>query len=306
MSKLEDAREILTALRVPKAQRNDMCCYVLIALAGIEENGEWTQARNKFMRIHDIRVKIKAGYNVVYAENTHESLRKDAVKPFMLAAFVENYAPATNSPKYSYRLTDEMVELLQSYGTTVWKERLNDFQKKHESLIKLYESKRKIKKMPVRINGDDFTFSEGKHNQLQKAILEEFAPRFAPGTECLYIGDTTKKDLVKNAKTLEKLGVDITLHDKMPDVILYSEEKGWLYFIEAVTSVGPMSAERILEIEKMTEKVTTGKIYVTAFLDFKTYKKFSESLAWETEVWIAEMSDHMIHLNGDKFMGPRK
>lgn len=306
MSKLEDAREILTELQVPKAQRNDMCCYVLIALAGIEENGKWTQANNKFMRIHDIRVKIKAGYNVVYAENTRESLRKDAVKPFMLAAFVENYAPATNSPKYSYRLTDEMVELLQAYGTIVWKEKLNDFQKKHESLIKLYESKRKMKKMPVRINGDDFTFSEGKHNQLQKAILEEFAPRFAQNTECLYVGDTIKKDLVKNVEKLEELGFEITLHDKMPDVVLYSEEKGWLYFIEAVTSVGPMSAERILEIEKMTEKVTVGKIYVTAFLDFKTFKKFSESLAWETEVWIAEMPDHMIHLNGDKFMGPRK
>lgn len=306
MSKLEDVREILMELQVPKAQRNDMCCYVLIALAGIEESEKWTQASNEFMRIHDIRVKIKAGYNVVYAENTRESLRKDAVKPFMQAAFIENYAPATNSPKYSYRLTDEMVELLQSYGTTAWKKRLNDFQQKHESLIKLYESKRKIKKMPVRINDADFTFSEGKHNQLQKAILEEFAPRFAPNTECLYVGDTTKKDLLKNSEKLRTLGFEITLHDKMPDIVLYSEEKDWIYFIEAVTSVGPMSAERVLELENMTESVTSGKIYVTAFWDFKTYKKFSQSLAWETEVWLAEMPDHMIHLNGDKFMGPRK
>ena len=55
----------------------------------------------------------------------------------------------------------------------------------------------------------------------------------------------------------------------------------------------------------MTTGVTSGKIYVTAFLDFKTFKQFSESLAWETEVWIADMPDHMIHLNGDKFLGPR-
>ena len=67
-----------------------------------------------------------------------------------------------------------------------------------------------------------------------------------------------------------------------------------------------MSPKRILELEALTINVTAGKIYVTAFLDFKTYKKFSESLAWETEVWLAEMPDHMIHLNGDKFMGPRK
>ena len=66
-----------------------------------------------------------------------------------------------------------------------------------------------------------------------------------------------------------------------------------------------MDEKRILEIEEMTKGVKTGKIFVTAFLDFKTYKKFSDQLAWETEVWIAEMPDHMIHLNGDRFMGPR-
>ena len=111
--------------------------------------------------------------------------------------------------------------------------------------------------------------------------------------------------MVKDVETLSKLGFEITLHDKMPDVVLYVEEKGWLYFIEAVTSVGPMSPKRIKEIEDMTANVDVGKIYVTAFLDFKTFKKFSEELAWETEVWIADMPDHMIHLNGDKFLGPR-
>ena len=107
-------------------------------------------------------------------------------------------------------------------------------------LIELYASKRSIQKMPVKINGADFTFSPGKHNQLQKAIIEEFAPRFAPNAECLYIGDTIEKDLVKNEAKLWELGFSITLHDKMPDVVLYSEERNWLYFIEAVTSVGPM------------------------------------------------------------------
>ena len=172
-------------------------------------------------------------------------------------------------------------------------------------MIEFYASERKIKKMPVKVNGADLTFSPGKHNKLQKAIIEEFAPRFAANSECLYIGDSTEKDLVKNADKLGNLGVVITLHDKMPDVVLYSEEKNWLYFIESVTSVGPMDPKRIKEIERMTADVKAGKIYVTAFLDFKTFKKFSELLAWETEVWIADMPDHMIHLNGDKFLGPR-
>ena len=131
------------------------------------------------------------------------------------------------------------------------------------------------------------------------------APRFAPNSECLYVGDTVKKDLVKNEDKLSELGFEITLHDKVPDVVLYCEDKDWIYFIEAVTSVGPIEPKRIKEIEKMTVKVKSGKIYITAFLDFKTFKKFSEVLAWETEVWISDMPEHMIHLDGDKFMGPR-
>ena len=102
------------------------------------------------------------------------------------------------------------------------------------------------------------------------------------------------------------LGFSITLHDKMPDVVLYREEEDWIYFVESVTSVGPMDPKRILEITDMTKDVKSGKIFVTAFLDFATYKKFADSLAWETEVWIADMPDHMIHLNGDRFLGPRK
>lgn len=150
-----------------------------------------------------------------------------------------------------------------------------------------------------------FTFSPGKHNELQKSIIEEFAPRFAPTAECLYVGDTIQKDLVKNIEKLSELGFEITLHDKMPDVVLYRQDKDWIYFIESVTSVGPMDPKRIVEIEAMTQNVKSGRIYVTAFLDFSTFKKFSEQLAWETEVWIADMPDHMIHLNGDKFLGPR-
>ena len=152
-----------------------------------------------------------------------------------------------------------------------------------------------IQKNTVKINGEDFTFSPGDHNKLQKVIIEEFAPRFAPNSECRYVGDIIEKDLVKNEDKLRKLGFTIILHDKMPDVVLYSEEKNWLYFIESLTSVGPMEPKRIKEIEEMTTGVTAGKIYVTAFLDFKTFKKFSETLAWETEVWIADMPDHMIH-----------
>lgn len=305
MNKIEEAKAILTELKVPTKQQSDICCYTLLSMASLTEDNEWSDAANEWIRIHDVISFIKEHYNIEYAENSRETFRKQAMHHFRNAAFIEDNGKATNSPNYRYRLTDEMVALLRTYGSDKWESAKSEFFSTHENLISQYESKRSILKMPVKINNLDFTFSPGKHNELQKAIIEEFAPRFAPNSECLYVGDTIEKDMVKNIEKLNELGFEITLHDKMPDVVLYVAEKNWLFFIEAVTSVGPMEPKRIKEIDEMTTNVNCGKIYVTAFPDFKTFKKFSESLAWETEVWISEMPDHMIHLNGDKFIGPR-
>lgn len=305
MGKIEEARKILSSLGMPNKQQADLCCYSLLAMLGITSKKKWNSATNEWIRIHDILVFTKEKYGTAYAENSRETFRKQAMHHFRNAAIIEDNGKATNSPNYRYRITEETLDLIKSYGSSEWESKLASFKENHESLVDLYASKKQMTKMPVKINGIDFTFSVGKHNELQKAIIEEFAPRFAPNSECLYVGDTIEKDLVKNVKKLAELGFEITLHDKMPDVVLYCEDKDWIYFIESVTSVGPMEPKRIKEIEEMTAKVESGKIYVTAFPDFKIFKKFSESLAWETEVWISDMPEHMIHLNGDKFMGPR-
>lgn len=290
---------------MPKAQQTDICCYVLLAMAGIEPGMPWRDATNNWIRIHDIIQFTNLNYGTTYAENSRETFRKKALHNFRIVALVEDNGKATNSPNYSYRLTNETLELLKNYQSARWKEISSRYMLYHEKLIDVYASKKKMTMMPVRINGNNFKFSSGKHNELQKAIIEDFAPRFAENSVCLYVGDTIEKDLVKNIDKLKELGFEITLHDKMPDVVLYREDKKWIYFIEAVTSVGPMNPKRILELKEMTKGVTAGKIFVTAFPDIKTYKKFVEKLAWDTEVWIAEMPEHMIHLNGDKFMGPR-
>ena len=303
--KIEETREFLQMIGMPKAQQADICCYVILAMAGVKPDMSWSETTNEWIRIHDIIQFVNTFYDMSYAENSRETFRKQALHRFRTAALIEDNGKATNSPNYRYRLTEETVEMLRTMGTPAWKTSVKRFLYYHEKLIDLYASKKKMTIMPVNINGESFKFSTGKHNELQKAIIEEFAPRVANNSECLYVGDTIEKDLVKNVEKLKELGFEITLHDKMPDIVLYRKDKDWIYFVESVTSVGPMDPNRILEITEMTKDVTAGKIFVTAFLDFKTYKKFAEDLAWETEVWIAEMPEHMIHLNGDRFMGPR-
>ena len=304
MDKIERVRKLLKDIGLPQHQQSNTCVLTILGMANLKKNTRWIKATNEWTRIHDIIAFVNENYDKSYAENSRETFRKQAIHHFRTAAIVEDNSKATNSPDYRYRLTEEFVGVLRMINVS--DKPLKIFKKNHKSLIEIYASKKKMTKMPVKINGKDFTFSPGKHNQLQKGIIEEFAPRFAPNAECLYVGDTIQKDLVKQEERLRELGFTITLHDKMPDVVLYCADKDWIYFIEAVTSVGPMDPKRIQEITTMTSKVKSGKIFVTAFLDFKTYKKFSEYLAWETEIWLAEMPDHMIHMNGDRFLGPRE
>ena len=156
------------------------------------------------------------------------------------------------------------------------------------------------------VDGSIIFLSPGIHNKLQVAVVEEFGPRFAPGANLLYIGDTAEKHVVFDAHELSKLNVPVTEHDKLPDIILYWPERNWLFLIEAVTSHGPVSPKRHHEIEAMLKGCPAERVYVTAFLDPKAFRKYAGFIAWETEVWIAETPEHMIHFNGPKFLGPYK
>ena len=154
-------------------------------------------------------------------------------------------------------------------------------------------------------NGQILQLSPGKHNEVQAAVIELFAPRYAPGSTLLYLGDTENKNLYLDQETLAKIGIPIDKHSKLPDVVIFDANKNWLYLIEVVTSHGPMTPKRIFELNDFLKNCNAGKIFVTAFPDFSEFKKHTKEIAWETEVWIMEIPDHMIHFNGDKFFGPR-
>ncbi|MGM9783872.1 MAG: BsuBI/PstI family type II restriction endonuclease [Candidatus Cryptobacteroides sp.] len=47
-------------------------------------------------------------------------------------------------------------------------------------------------------------------------------------------------------------------------------------------------------------------VYVCAFPSAREFKKHFDEIAWETEVWFSDTPDHMIHFNGDRFIGPRR
>jgi len=209
----------------------------------------------------------------------------------------------TNSPNTRYALTDDVINLTKSYGTTDWDGKLTDFKQNYTSLVEIYSKTKKKQLIPVRLpSGEELHLSPGEHNQLEAAVVEEFAPRFAPGSLLVYLGDAADKLYRFNEELMKRLEIPANEHDKLPDVVLYDESKNRIFLIEAVTSHGPVSPKRQHELEIMLSNCKAKQIYVSAFPNFKEFKTHISDIAWETEVWISEVPDHLIHFNGDKFL----
>ena len=307
MPKVDEAISILKALGLPKPSAK--AAYTLLALANMNERKSWRSAEPRSMRIHDIIVTIRSVFKVGYAENTREDFRKHVLKPFERARVVDRNPDdptlSTNDPRTHYALSHDALNVLKAYGSDHFSAEVRAFMKAYGSLSEAYAAARKRNLVPVMLpSGEQLALTPGKHNELQAAVIETFAPRFAPGGKVLYLGDAADKTLHLHGRELSALGVPITKHDKLPDIVIYLPAKNWLLLVEAVTSSGPVSPGRRQDLEKLLAQCSVDRVYVTAFLDFREFKRHVHDIAWETEVWIAEMPDHLIHYNGEKFLGP--
>lgn len=311
MSKLTEAQEILKTLGLPPAQYNEMAALTFLAICNIKEKDKWSKVTKQSLGVtKGIMTFVNENYNKNYAPNTRETFRRNVLHQFVQARIVD-YNPdkpnlPVNSPNAHYAITDAALDVVKTYKTKKWKDAVELFLSSVGKLSDVYLKERVLTQIPIKLaDGTILKLSAGKHNEVQAAIVEKFAPRFANGGLLLYLGDTAKKDLYINKEKLKELGIPIDQHSKLPDVVIFDEIRGWLFLVEAVTSHGPVSPKRIVELEELLKKCKIGKVYVTAFPDMTEFKKHSAHIAWDTEVWLMDVPDHMIHFNGDRFMGPR-
>lgn len=311
MSKVDEAARILAALGLPRAQQQERSSLTLLALANLGRKSQWKNAAQPLLRTVDIMAFMREQYGKDYAPNSRETVRRQTLHQFEQARIVDRNpddpSRPTNSGKNCYGLTDDIISVLRAFGAKAFDREVAAYLARYGSLQEAYRQRRKSRQVPLVLpNGDTVFLSPGKHNALQIALIEEFGPRFAPGACVLYVGDTAKKHVVYDEERLAALMIRITEHDKLPDIVLYDEERNWLFLIEAVTSHGPLSPKRHHEVEAMLAGCTVERVYVTGFLEMRTFRKYAGEIAWETEVWVAEHPDHMIHFNGPKFLGPYK
>ena len=311
MADVEEARDILEALGMPPAQRNQMAGLTLIALCGLTPSASWSNANRRRCTVtKGIMDYLGEHYGTDYAPNTRETFRRQVLHQFVQAGVAE-YNPfepelPTNSPNAHYAVTEAALDVVRCYATRNWEAVVKRFRREQGTLVERYARDRNRNMIPVKVpDGKALLLSPGRHNQLQKQIVEEFAPRFAPGARLLYLGDTSKKNLLLDNERLAGLGIPLTDHDKLPDIVFHDESRGWLFLIEAVTSHGPVSPSRMLDLEVLLTACPVGAVFVSAFPDRKELRKHLADIAWETEVWVSDAPDHLIHYNGDRFLGPR-
>jgi type II restriction enzyme len=259
------------------------------------------------MKTRDIIQWINDRFNEKISSGSYDDIRRKNLKLLTLADIIISTKPesATNDSRRGYALNPIYTNLVKSINTKHWNSELKIALESGSKLSEELEQKRNLHKVPVILpNGIKLEFSVGKHNVLQKKIIEEFLPIYGNRSEVLYVGDTAKKLFVNEKEKLVSLGFFKLSHDKLPDVITYSKEKNWLYLVEAVHSSGPISPVRLLELKRLTRSCSAEIVYITAFLNRETFRKFVADIAWETEVWIADSPEHLIHWNGHKFLGP--
>ena len=297
---------------MPPAQYNSMASMTLIALCGLSPHAAWPSAERRRCTVtKGIMDYLEEHYGTNYAPNTRETFRRQVLHQFVQGG-IADYNPfepdlPTNSPKAHYAVTEFALDVVRRYGTKGWASAVDRFRREQGALVERYARDRNRSLIPVRLpDGGELRLSPGRHNEVQRAIVEEFGPRFAPGAHLLYLGDTAKKDLLVDRVRLSGLGIPITDHDKLPDVVLYDAMRKWLFLIEAVTSHGPVSPTRVVDLEAMLVACPAGAVYVSAFPDFEEFRKHMKNIAWETEVWLCDTPDHMIHYDGERFLGPRK
>ncbi|HLJ33878.1 MAG TPA: BsuBI/PstI family type II restriction endonuclease [Ktedonobacteraceae bacterium] len=309
MGKIQEAQRILRELGLPPAQQNEISALTLLALCNVSETMKWTQVSQQPITIHNLMAFMKQHYGRTYAENTREVVRRQVIHQFEQARIVDrnpdDHARPTNSPNTCYALTDSILNVLSQFGKQTWDDAITNFLEQHGALWEHYQRSRQAIALPLKLaDGSQVYFTPGKHNELQIAIIEKFGPRFAPNSTILYVGDAASKFVIYERERLEQLGVPITTHDKLLDIILYNEEKNWLYLIEAVTAHGPVSHKRKHELELLLKNCAAKRVYISAFLHSAEYRRHEANIAWETHVWIADRPEHMIHYNGDRLMEP--
>ncbi|MFE0002458.1 MULTISPECIES: BsuBI/PstI family type II restriction endonuclease [Streptomyces] len=319
--KLDEAKMILAAIGMPKGKRGKRTALVLLAMLNLRPAQRWDEVTPHALGVTPCMEWMAENYPDIpkgrngedrYAPNSREDVRRGSVYPLMRAGILVRNSDspnrATNDQNTRYHPSDIAIRAIAAFKSATWDERLREFHAEQPKLIEVDAAERQVHRVPVTMPDggkvDTANLSPGVHSELIKAVVERFGSQFTPKGTVVYLGDTGTKWIVNELDYLAELGVVVDPHGKMPDVVIHFTDKDWLVLVEAVTSTGPVDNQRISHLKELFAGARPGLVFVTAFPTRGKFRRFMADIAWETEVWIAEEETHMVHFNGERFLGP--
>ncbi|WP_455116457.1 BsuBI/PstI family type II restriction endonuclease [Rothia mucilaginosa] len=313
MSIHEEAKDLLKLFEFDAKRCNDMAARTFLSLLNLREGDSWSQATNNRSGVRGLMDWMRNNLDYQIAENSRETVR-DVLKHFMGVAFCEhnddNPRRPPNSSKNVYRVNADALHVIRLYSginnnSSEFYAALEEYLADLPGLMELQREKRAMAKIPVHLPSDEIEYiNPGGQNKLIKSMIEEFCPRFIPGGRVLYIGDADNKTAYYKEEFFASLGISLDMHGKMPDLVVYQEDKNWLFLMEAVKTNGPVSTLRKKNLESLFKGSKAGIVYVSCFPNRQVLRSHLMDIAWETEVWLESDPTHMIHFNGSRFMGP--
>ena len=312
-----EALQIIDAFGIPLEGLTprvlERTAVAFFAVADLQPGSPWAAAKDvttfNGRTTKEVIVFTTAYWGESQSMGSYDSILRQDLVHLINAGVVEKSKPdeEPNSKNNGYALSLGFANLVRGYGKKGWADEVAIHLACFESLRSQYDAERKLKRTPVTLpDGRTIELGAGAHNKLQGAVINEFLPRFGHSASVLYVGDASNRTLSVAADELGRLQFPLSVHAELPDLIAYSAEKNWLFLIEAVHSGGPISKERRRKLRKMAAQCSASLIFVTAFHTRAVFRKFLADLAWEQEVWIADEPDHLVHFNGDKFLGPHE
>ncbi len=211
--------EILETFGIPidkmTPRRSERMALAFLAVIHKDINNSWRDIKDSSdsasLKTRDIIDILNDKYEENISSGSYDDIRRKDLKFLLLGGIIlhSNPTSARNDSTRGYVLNPfyaEFIRNIKSKISSAWKSYVKKKLKNEKSVKDMLVSKRNIQKIPVKLpSGEKITFSPGEHNLLQKAIIEEFLPRYGYGCEILYVGDTADKLLLKNESKLKEL-----------------------------------------------------------------------------------------------------
>lgn len=211
---INESLYILSKFGVPiegtSSRRLERMAMAFLAVANVRTSSDWEKLSYHALRTRGIIRYWNNHFHENISESSYDDIRRKDLKLIVLAKIIipssANPNAARNDGTRTFALNPQHAALIKAFGLNSWEDDVRNFLADKVKLEEQLSDERELSLVSVKfLSGETFSFSPGRHNGLQKVVIEEFLPRYGYGAEVLYVGDTANKFLHLEQERLKEL-----------------------------------------------------------------------------------------------------